>query len=108
LRHSWQDEIGALLRDKKDFPRNKNGTKKPDNGGLPIKQQSISWLPDKGHRVCQFSNKLYALSKKKKADSEGTGMDAEHLKRNMPYTLRTNCKTKDVTVMKRAGCARGA
>ena len=102
LRHSWKDEVDAGIRREEDFPRNKNGQKKPDNGLLPIDHPSIIWLADKGHRVRQLANKLFKLSKLKKDVSECTTMDAERLKRNLSYAIRTNCRSKSLPIMKAA------
>ena len=103
LRHSWQDEVDHGLREEKDFPRNKDGRKKPDNGLLPIDHPAIIWLADKGHsRVRQFAKKLYKLSRMKKADCECTSMDAERLKRNLSYAIRTNCRSGSLPIMKAA------
>jgi hypothetical protein len=100
LRHSWKEEMEAGLRD--DVPRYETSrAKKPDNGLLPIEHPSITWLADKGHRVRQFANKIFMLCRKKKADCEGTPMDAERLKRNLSYAIRVNC-TKGITEMKKA------
>jgi hypothetical protein len=100
LRHSWADEKAARIID--DVPRNKNGTKKPDNGLLPIEHPSIIWLADKGHRVRQFATKLYKLAAKKKADCEGTSLDAERIKRNLSYAIRVNCGNEEVATLKTA------
>jgi hypothetical protein len=63
LWHSWEEEVLAGKR--VEVPRHKkDGKKKPDNGVLPIEHPSIIWLADKGHRVRQFSNKLFNLTGK--------------------------------------------
>jgi hypothetical protein len=102
LRHSWADEVRAGIRLEKDIPRNKDGKKKPDNGLLPIEHPEIIWQADKGHRVRQFANKLFKLSGMKVEESQCNSMDAERLKRNMSYAIRTTCASKDLSVMKKA------
>jgi hypothetical protein len=74
--------------------------KKTDNGLLPVDHPSIVWLADKGHRVCQFANKLFKLARKKKSDCEATNLDAERLKRNLSFAICTHCLYKDVSCMR--------
>jgi hypothetical protein len=100
LRHSWEEEVIAGTLD--EVPRYINGKKKPDNGVLPIEHPNIIWLADKGHRVRQFASKLFKLAGMKKADCEGTRLDAERMKRNLSYAIRCNCCCGNVEVLKKA------
>jgi hypothetical protein len=56
--------IESGRKKKKEWARynGKGGAKKPDNGKLPINHPSITFLPDKGHRVRGYAKKYFALA----------------------------------------------
>ena len=69
------------------IPLTAGGSKKVDNGQLPITHPVIKRLADHNHRNRCMAGKFYNLARAPKKTSKCTSADAERLKRNMNYAL---------------------
>lgn len=75
-----------------ELPRYDNGKVKPDNGELPVEHIKIDFQTDRNHRVRTVVGEIFAVVRKQNEDCIGTTHDAERLKRNLSYAIRSNCE----------------
>jgi hypothetical protein len=87
LRHSWKLMVDTGILDMLDWPRTLSGTKKTDNGQLPLLHPIVDFLADKNHRVRTYAKYFFKLSKKKRSETSCTSNDAERMKRNFAYFI---------------------
>ena len=80
LKHSWQEKVEAGLMSRADWPRTAKGSKKKDNGRLPLDIPEPSFLADFNHRVKSLGKLIYSLAAASKSTSEVDKAFAARLK----------------------------
>jgi hypothetical protein len=86
LHHSWKLlELGIL--DKLDWLRTASGTRKRDNGQLPLLHPIMNFLADKNHHVCTYAKYFFLLAHKKRLVTCCTPNDAERMKPRFAYSI---------------------
>lgn len=76
----------------REMPKYDNGKVKPDNGELPINHVEIDFRTDRSHQVRTVAGLIFKLVRKKNDNFIGTTHNAERLKRNFSYAIRSNCE----------------
>jgi hypothetical protein len=97
LQHLWQHEMEAGMRE--DIPQYQN----KKNGQHTLTYQSpLDCMVGRQRTLAVLDSLLLFLFCQKKVDCEGTLMDAKRLKRNLSYTIRVNCHSMDIQVLRNA------